>query len=80
MADPADEVTDRLSSQAAVDRLVAGLPAAQSEVLLLRVVGGLAVAEVAGIMGRSPGWVRVTQHRALRRLAGQSRNQRSDEA
>ena len=67
--DPSDAVTEGLSARAAVARLVAGLPSDQAEVLLLRVVGGLDVTEVAAIMGRSPGWVRVSQHRALRRLA-----------
>lgn len=62
-------VTDRLSAQAAVDLIVATLPADQSEVLVLRIVADLDVAHVAGIMGRTPNWVRVTQHRALRRLA-----------
>jgi hypothetical protein len=36
---------------------------------LLRVVGGLDVAHVAAVMGRTANWVRVMQHRALRRLA-----------
>jgi RNA polymerase sigma-70 factor (ECF subfamily) len=36
---------------------------------LLRVVAGLSVEEVAGIVGKTPGAVRVIQHRALRRLA-----------
>ena len=37
--------------------------------MLLRVLGGFDVAEVARIMGRSPGNVRVLCHRALKRLA-----------
>jgi RNA polymerase sigma-70 factor (ECF subfamily) len=45
------------------------LPAAQAEVVLLRVLGGFSAEEVAEITGRSPGSVRVIQHRALRRLA-----------
>jgi RNA polymerase sigma-70 factor (ECF subfamily) len=67
--DPSDAVADSLSARAAVARLVADLSGDQAEVVLLRVVAGLNVAEVAAIMGRSPGWVRVSQHRALRRLA-----------
>jgi DNA-directed RNA polymerase specialized sigma24 family protein len=35
----------------------------------LRVLADLGVDEVAAIMGRTANWVRVTQHRALRRLA-----------
>lgn len=62
-------VTDRLSAQEAVDLIVATLPADQSEVLVLRIVADLDVAHVAELMGRTSNWVRVTQHRALRRLA-----------
>ena len=54
---------------AAVRRIVASLPEIQAEVVLLRVVAGLPVDEVARIVGRPPGTVRVLQHRALRRLA-----------
>ena len=45
------------------------LPSHQAEIVLLRVVGGLSVDDVAGIVGRSSGAVRVQQHRALKRLA-----------
>jgi RNA polymerase sigma-70 factor, ECF subfamily len=38
-------------------------------VILLRVVAGLEVAEVAAITGKHPGNVRVLAHRALHRLA-----------
>ena len=44
-------------------------PRDQAEVILLRVVGGLDVGEVAAIVGKRPGTVRVLQHRGLRRLA-----------
>jgi RNA polymerase sigma-70 factor (ECF subfamily) len=37
--------------------------------VLLRVVGGFDVPDVARIMNRTPGSVRVLCHRALRRLA-----------
>ena len=40
------------------------------EVLELRVVGGLAAEEVAGVIGKSPGAVRMAQSRALSRLRG----------
>jgi RNA polymerase sigma-70 factor (ECF subfamily) len=67
--DPAAAVMDALDAQAAVDRLVRALPPEQAEVVLLRVVAGLDVAHVASVMGKSPGSVRVLQHRALKRLA-----------
>jgi RNA polymerase sigma-70 factor (ECF subfamily) len=45
------------------------LPPPQAEVVLLRVLAGFSAEEVGEITGRSPGSVRVIQHRALRRLA-----------
>ena len=67
--DPAGEVLDAVAGDEAVRRIVALLPPDQAEVVLLRVVGGLAVEDVAAITGKRPGTVRVLQHRALRRLA-----------
>lgn len=49
--------------------LVAQLPRQQAEVIMLRVVAGLDTEAVAGIVGSTPGAVRVATHRALRRLA-----------
>lgn len=68
-SDTASEVIDRLSGQDAVDLISSALPEDHAEVLLLRVLGQLDVLQVAEVMRRSPNWVRVTQHRALRRLA-----------
>ena len=58
----------RLGDEAA-RTIVASLPEDQAEVVLLRVVAGLSVEQVARITGRKPGTVRVMQHRALQRLA-----------
>lgn len=69
--DPSETVVDQISAQQAIDQLVGGLPPAQAEVVLLRVVAGLSVEETAAVIERSPGAVRVLQHRALRRLADQ---------
>ncbi len=69
--DPAAAVLDRLGAQGAIAELIAELTPEQAEAVLLRVVGGLSVAEVAAIMRRPPGTVRVLCHRALRRLAVQ---------
>lgn len=66
--DPATLVVDRLTAQQAVDAIVAGLSRDQAEVVLLRVVAGLDVTEVATVMGRTPTSVRVLCHRALRHL------------
>jgi RNA polymerase sigma-70 factor (ECF subfamily) len=49
-------------------RLLAGLTPEQADVVSLRVIGELDVAEVAAMLGKSPGAVRVAQFRALQRL------------
>lgn len=67
--DPAAEVIAAVAGDEAVRRIVQHLPKDQAEIVLLRVVAGLPVDEVAAITGRRPGTVRVLQHRALRRLA-----------
>lgn len=54
-------------------RLVATLPAVQAEMVMLRVVAGLDVADVAEILDKKPGTVRVTVHRALQTLARDQR-------
>lgn len=50
-------------------RMIARLPPAQAEVVMLRAVAGLSVAEAASVVGRRPGAVRILAHRGLRRLA-----------
>ena len=65
--DPADLMVERLDTDAAL-ALVARLSPLQAEVVMLRVVGGLPVEEVARVVGRSPGAVRVAHHRGLVRL------------
>ncbi len=49
--------------------LIASLPSDQYDVVLLRIIGDLSVADVARILGKRPGAVRALQHRALKRLA-----------
>ena len=49
----------------------------QAEMVMLRVVAGLDVAQVATIVGRLPGTVRVTVHRALKKLAQELRDQQA---
>jgi RNA polymerase sigma-70 factor (ECF subfamily) len=66
--DAADVALDRLATQAAL-AMVATLPRDQAEIILLRVVAGLDAQQVARIVGKSPGAVRVAAHRGLRRLA-----------
>lgn len=62
-------------TEAALAR-IAALPPDQAEVILLRVLAGLDVADVAEIVGKKPGAVRVLQHRALHRLAEQLARER----
>ena len=67
--DPESVVVDGLSGEEAAALVVRTLPADQADVVLLRVLGGLEVAEVARILGKKPGTIRVLQHRGLRTLA-----------
>jgi RNA polymerase sigma-70 factor, ECF subfamily len=59
---------ERISAQA-VMALLATLPPDQAEIIVLRVVAGLDNQDVARIVGKTPGAVRVAAHRGLRRLA-----------
>ena len=61
-------VLERMSAQDAADFVTATLSDDQAEVILLRVLGDLDVAEVAELMGKRPEAIRVLQHRALRNL------------
>lgn len=65
--DVADDVIDADSTAHAL-ALVRTLPHDQAEAVLLRVVADLDYSEVAAVMGRSSGAVRVLVHRGLRRL------------
>lgn len=66
--DPAAAALETLSTEAALG-MIARLPTDQAEVVLLRAVAGLDVAQVASLVGKRPGTVRVLAHRGLRRLA-----------
>ncbi|MEO7556896.1 MAG: RNA polymerase sigma factor [Acidimicrobiales bacterium] len=67
--DTAELALGRLDADDIARRIATVLPPAQAEIVLLRVVVGLTVDEVAEVTGRRPGTVRVMAHRALRRLA-----------
>jgi RNA polymerase sigma-70 factor (ECF subfamily) len=62
-------VGDATVADAAVAELLDGLRPLHAEILLLRVVGGLSAEETGALLGKSPGMIRVTQHRVLRQLA-----------
>lgn len=69
--DPAEVAVDRLSAREAVAVISAALTPDQADVVLLRLVAGLDVDQVAAVLEKRPGTVRVLQHKAVRRLAGQ---------
>lgn len=67
-----DEAPGELEARLALDaalRRVGRLPREQAEVVALRVLAGLSAEQVAEILGKRAGTVRVLQHRGLRRLA-----------
>lgn len=70
-ASAAGSVEDQVVGAMRDARLAAaldGLSDAHREVLALRVIGDLSVADAARIMGKSPGAIKVLQHRALHAL------------
>ena len=67
--DAADQALETVSTQATM-ALIKSLPPDQAEIIILRVVAGLDTGDVAKIVGKTPGAVRVAAHRGLRRLAG----------
>jgi RNA polymerase sigma-70 factor, ECF subfamily len=64
-----DQVLDGLSVQGAI-ALLARLSPDQAEAVALRVIAGLDTPDVARILGKSAGAVRVALHRGLKSLAG----------
>jgi RNA polymerase sigma-70 factor, ECF subfamily len=75
--DPEAQALMATESEAALAR-IATLPPGQAEVVLLRVVAGLDVEEVASILGKKAGAVRVLQHRALKRLSARLVSERRE--
>jgi RNA polymerase sigma-70 factor (ECF subfamily) len=72
-ADTAGTAIERLSTERAL-ALIATLPRDQAEAITLRVIAGLEVKEVARLLGKRPGAVRVAAHRGLRTLASRLRS------
>jgi RNA polymerase sigma-70 factor, ECF subfamily len=68
--DVAAEAMSRMELAAGL-ALVRSLPRPQAEVVALRVIAGLSVAETAAVVGKTEGAVRVLAHRALRQLKSQ---------
>lgn len=63
-----DEALQRLSTHD-IRELFARLSDDQRDVLLLRIVGGLTVEDVAGVVGKRPGAVKALQRRGLAALS-----------
>jgi RNA polymerase sigma-70 factor, ECF subfamily len=68
-SDPEADATLR-DEAAEAWRAVAKLPADRRRAVVLRFVDEMSTAEIAGVLGRSEGAVRVLLHRALRSVAG----------
>jgi RNA polymerase sigma-70 factor (ECF subfamily) len=66
--DPGQAAIDTIATESAL-AFIAQLPAEQAEAVVLRAIAGLDVADVAAIMQKRPGTVRVLAHRGLRTLA-----------
>lgn len=66
--DTAGAAMERITTQRAL-ALISTLPIDQAEVIALRVIAGLDVKDVARLLGKRPGAVRVAAHRGLRTLA-----------
>src|SRR5215469_14525171 len=64
----ADEVLHGLSTSQAV-AIVRALSKEQAEVVALRIIAGLDTDDVAALLGKSPGSVRVALHRGLKALS-----------
>ncbi|MGO8957929.1 MAG: RNA polymerase sigma factor [Streptosporangiaceae bacterium] len=64
-----DQVLDGISVQGAI-ALLARLSPDQAEAVALRVIAGLQTPDVARILGKSAGAVRIALHRGLKALAG----------
>ena len=71
IADPLDVAGGAVARDeaAAAWRAVGRLPADRRQALILRFVDEMSTAEIAGVLGRSEGAVRVLVHRALRAVA-----------
>ncbi len=69
-------VGDATVADAAVAELLDGLRPEHAEILLLRVVAGFTAEETGALLGKSPGLIRVTQHRVLRQLAKRLESER----
>jgi RNA polymerase sigma-70 factor (ECF subfamily) len=73
-ADPARQVA-LADDLRAIRRAVSRMPDDRRQVILLRFVDDLSTSEIAQVLDRSPGAVRVLLHRSLRELAARLENE-----
>jgi RNA polymerase sigma-70 factor (ECF subfamily) len=66
--DTAGSALEHMNTRRALE-LISTLPRDQAEIIALRVIAGLEVKDVARLLGKRPGTVRVIAHRGLRALA-----------
>lgn len=66
------DALDPLHSVAVLEELLRDLTPAQIDVVMLRIVHGLSVDRVAALLSRTPGNVRIIQHRAMKQLRAAS--------
>jgi DNA-directed RNA polymerase specialized sigma24 family protein len=64
--DTASTALENMSTDAALE-LISTLPREQAEIIVLRVIACLDVGQVAELVGKKPGAVRVAAHRAFAR-------------
>ncbi len=82
VADPADIEADAVTREEAraAWAAVGRLPEERRQAIVLRFVGEMSNSEVAGVLGRTEGALRVLLHRALRSVAAELRRVRPVEA
>jgi RNA polymerase sigma-70 factor (ECF subfamily) len=64
-----DSLPSELLNTCAVDELLAGVPDAHKEILLLKFVEGMSYNEIAKITGRTSGSLRTIVHRTIHKLS-----------
>jgi RNA polymerase sigma-70 factor (ECF subfamily) len=81
IADPLNVEDDAVRRDQAREawRAVGRLPAERRQAMVMRFVDELSTAEIAGVLGRSEGAVRVLIHRALRSVANDLKSDRGSE-
>jgi len=62
------EIVERRETQQRLRQAIGQLTTEQQRVILLRFGEGLKISEVSELMGKSPGAVKILQHRAVKRL------------